>query len=182
MDHRIWTLASFFGLVVDLFIEIAMPREARLFHHIAERHLAPTPAAFRRGERIDQFARLCGVAVQAFTNGFDLLLDRGFVFGADFFDISDTLFELGEVLANGFHQLVQFALRTLAVLLERLVRHRDEVLLGLLHHAARDFPKRFFLLRGLPAQFCELELAFIRHGALSLQLLLSVREICLGFL
>ena len=38
-----------------------MRRQARLLHHIAESHLAPAPAALRRGEGIDQLAGLLGV-------------------------------------------------------------------------------------------------------------------------
>ena len=139
-----------------------------MFHDIAEGHLAPAATAFWRGQRIDQFARLRRVAVQAFTNRFDLRLDCRLVFSADFFDVRNALFELFEILINRLHQLRKFAFGAFSVFLERLIRHFDKLRLRLFHHLLSERAEFLTLFGCLALQFGQFEPSAFSLGALRL--------------
>ena len=162
---------------MHLLAEVAMGREAGLLHHVTQGHLAPAPAAFWCGQRVDQLAGLGGVAQQAFADGFDLFRQQRLVLGTNLFKVVDAFLEGVEILADRLHQLFQLALRAFPVALERLVGALKECGIGALQNALRQLGKLGFFFCASGARLGQGNLGLTGDFLLRLQGLLRVGQV-----
>ena len=121
-----------------------------------------------------------GIAVQAFIDRLDLLLDRRLVFSPDLLDLGHALGELFEILANRLDQLFKVALGTFLVLGEGFICQVHELLLRLDHDTAGNLAELFLVLGALTAQFSQLKTRFFSHLALGFELLVERVDFGLG--